>query len=79
MEKLIFEHHTMVKQRWVFARADGCIVCKTENDGGAMARIGLQPGEEIMTLEEAKVKWPDHADEIDEALAEVTRSGEFPG
>ena len=79
MEKLIFEHHTMAKQRWVFARADGCIVCKTENDGSAMAQNGLQPWEEIMTPEEAKTKWPPHADEIDEALAEVTRSGEFPG
>jgi hypothetical protein len=79
MEKLIFEHHTMAKQRWVFARADGCIVCKTENDGGAVARIGLHSGEEIMTPEEAKTKWPPHADEIDEAMAEVTRSGEFPG
>jgi hypothetical protein len=50
-----------------------------ENDGWAMAQNRLQPQEEIMTPEEAKTKWHPRADEIDEAMAAITRSGEFPG
>ena len=43
----------------------------TEKDGWAMARNGAKPTSESMTAEEAKIRWPQYAADIDKALSET--------
>jgi hypothetical protein len=47
MEKLIFEHHTMVKQRWVFARADAASYAKRKMMAGPWLELGSGPGKKL--------------------------------
>jgi hypothetical protein len=57
---------------WIIVNDDGTVTYEIENSGWA-AQGGVNNRRQSMTADEAKEKFPSHAENIDLALAEIAR------
>lgn len=71
MTNTIFHRENNSAEEWLQVNDDGTVTHHIENSGWPMARAGLLPREQNMTVQAAKVRWPSFADKIDEALVRV--------
>jgi hypothetical protein len=71
----IYYRETSVKEEWIDVNDDGSVTHVTENSGWAVERKGIDRRTRKMTADEAKEKWPEHADKIDEAIAKLPDRG----
>jgi hypothetical protein len=70
----IFHRSGSVTEEWLYLRADGSLLYRHENDGYRAVRHGLETEEESLTVAEAKLRWPQHADAIDRAWFQLGAS-----
>jgi hypothetical protein len=68
----IFRFESTSSERWLEVDDDGVLRLHVENAWFGFMRHGAEPREHVLTPEEAKARWPEHAPKIDEALAAVS-------
>jgi len=67
----IFRSETGSTETWLQVNKNETVTYHTENSGWRMSRRGIEPKEEVMSIDEAKKQWASYAAEIDAALAKL--------
>ena len=67
----IFHNENGRTETWLEVNDDGTVTYCEENSGQRMLRRGIEPGNRVMTAEEAKLDWTCYARDIDEAAAAI--------
>jgi hypothetical protein len=71
MTSTIFHTENNSAEEWLIVNDDGTVTHHIENTGWPMAHSGLQPRENIITAQAAKLRWPSYAMDIDSALVKL--------
>jgi len=73
MSVTIYHFESGNTEKWIDVNDDGTVTYHTENAGWTAMRRGVGGNDETMSAEEAKKRWPQHAEEIDKALNKLGR------
>lgn len=68
MAKIIFHSEHGSIEKWLEVRDDGKLLYVEENSGWDLLKHGVRRKEVILSVEEAKTKWPRYAEEIEKAI-----------
>jgi hypothetical protein len=62
-------------ETWLEVNDDGTVTYYEENSGQRMLRLGIEPRNRIMTVDEAKLDWAAYAKDLEEAAAALASNG----
>lgn len=69
MTLMLFHTENNSAEEWLRLNDDGAVTHHIESSGWSMTKSGTLPREKQLTAEEAKIRWPSYAEEIEKALA----------
>ena len=71
MSITIFHTDSGSTETWLQVNDDGSVTYHEENSGSKMSCREIEPGNRVMTGEEAKADWASYANEIAQAVAAI--------
>jgi hypothetical protein len=67
----VFHRETNANEEWLELNDDESVTYHIENSGWPMMKAGISARETELTMDAAKLKWPNLADAIDKALQTI--------
>jgi hypothetical protein len=74
MPSTIFHRENNSCEEWLIVNDDGTVTYEVENSGWVAAKGSVDNRQNKMTADEAKAKFPSHAEKIDLALAKISKN-----